>query len=236
MNLKESLDLARLILGMMALLASANFAVAAKSQPEDFTETARSSSALEILAYYEHSEMMLMYVELAQRGVTIETPEGRLSKRKAKKLAKEHSTRIDALEQVMSERGVRELAGKYDWAIEGECESARAWWPALGQNGMCGHPSITQDGMDLKIIHTCSHEGQEHELTQEGRTLDDAVIVVEELNPDFVYLGQIMDGSIHFQVNAERALANWPSFEKAPTREALSGCTFVLTPRPQNED
>ena len=236
MNIKKSLVLACLILGIVAYLATANIAVAAKSQPEDFLETTRASSALEILAHYEHSQMMLMYVELAQRGVTIETPEGRLSKRKANKLAKQHTARYQALDQVMRERGVRELAGKYDWAIEGECESAKAWWPAMGQNGMCGHPSITQGGMDLKIIHTCSHEGQEHELTQEGRTLDDAVIVVEELNSDFVYLGQIMDGSIHFRVNAERALANWPSFEKAPSREALSGCTFVLTPRPQNED
>jgi len=236
MTPKESLAMARLILGMTAFLATANLAVAAKSQSGDFLETARASSAIEILGYYEQSQMMLMYTELARRGINIETPEGRLSKRKAKKLEKEHSARMEALEQVISERGVRELAGKYDWAIEGDCESAKAWWPAVGQIGMCGHPSITQDGMDLKIIHACSHEGQEHELAQEGRTLEDAVIVVEELNPDFVYLGQITDGSIHFRVNVESVLANWPSFEKATTREALSGCTFVLTPKPQNED
>lgn len=236
--MKRTVNLAvvSVVCGIALFPGFSQHAAAKEPDRDELLAKARRANALDVLVSYEQSKTMLMYTELAQSGINIETPNGRISKRKAKKLAKEHAARIEALEQVMSERGVRELAGKYDWAIEGECETAKAWWPAVGQNGMCGHPSMTQEGMDIKIIHTCSHEGQEYELTQEGRTLDDAMIIVEELNSDFVYLGQIMDGSIHFRVNADSALANWPSFEKAPTREVLSGCTFVLTPRHQKED
>ncbi len=231
MNLKSAVIFARTVLTATALLLIVEFAFAAKPQADEYLIEARAASALELLESYEYSEMMLMYTELAQKGIRIETPEGSLSKRKAKKLAKEHSARVEAIELAMSERAVRDLSGDFNWEIAGDCEAAKAWWPAMGQLGWCGNPTITQDGMDLKIVHHCAHEGEELDMTQVGRTLDDAVIVVEELNSDFVYLGQIDENSISFRVNVENVLARWPSFEVAPTREALNGCTFVLSPR-----
>jgi hypothetical protein len=135
------------------------------------------------------------------------------------------------MEQVMQERGYRNLEGDYRFEVKGDCEGAKAWWAALGGSEQCQDPVIHQDKMEVTVIHSCSHEGRTVELEQVGKTLGDAVVFVEELNSDLHYLGNISDGVITLHVDAERVLASWPSFEKAPTRKALKSCAIVMTPK-----
>jgi hypothetical protein len=213
---------------LAVLLLTLNLAFADNAERDSLLMKARDSSALDVLSSYQHSQMMLMYAELAQKGLTIQSPEGKISKRKAKKLAKEHQLKVEVLEQVMSERGFQDLEGDYTFAIKGDCEGAKAWWAVLGASEDCQDPMIRQDDMEVTVVHPCTREGDSFDWETTGTTFDDAVIFVEELNSDFLYFGVIKGGVIRLHLDAERALASWPSFEKPPSLAALKSCEITM--------
>lgn len=219
---------------LATLLLTLNVAFADDAKRDDLLLKARESSALDVLFSYQYSQMMLMYVELAQSGVKIQTPEGVISKRKAKKLAKEHQLKVDVLEQVMSERGVQHLEGDYTFTVKGDCEGAKAWWAVLGASEECQDPTIRQDDREITVVQSCARDGSLFDRETTGTTFDDAVVFVEELNSDYMYLGIIKNGVINFHLDAERARASWPSFEKPPSLAALKSCEITLAPKAEN--
>lgn len=216
---------------LVTLILPMSLAFAGNAERDTLLNKARDSSALDVLFSYQDSQLMLMYAELALNGMVIQTPEGKISKRKAKKLTKEHQLKIDVLEQVMSERGFQNLEGNYTFTIKGDCEGAKAWWAVMGASEECQDPMIRQENMEITVVHPCTHEGDSFDWETTGTTFDDAVIFVEELNSDFLYLGVIKDGVIKLHLDADRALASWPSFEKAPERSALKSCEITIAPK-----
>jgi len=224
-----SMKLHRLLI-VSACLTS-QLALAADVQREDLLSTARELSSLDVLTSYLHSQTMLTYIELAQMGVNVQTPEGKLSKRKAKKISKEHQVNVEICEQVMQERGTKNLEGEYTFVISGDCEGAKAWWGYWGAQEGCGNPNVQQSGFDLTITYQCITEGRSVEIKNTGTTVDNAVIIVEELNSDYRYWGVITDGIMTFHIDAETVLASWPSFQKPLSREALESCEITMTPK-----
>ena len=216
---------------LATLLQTINVAFADNAERDNLLIKARDSSALDVLFSYQHSQMMLMYTELAQNGVTIQTPEGKISKRKAKKLAKEYQLKVEVLGQVMSERGFQNLEGDYTFTIKGDCKGAKAWWAVMGASEDCQDPMIRQDNMEITVVHPCTHESDSFDWETTGTTFDDAVVFVEELNSDYLYLGVIKDGVIKLRLDADRALASWPSFERPPSLAALKSCEITIAPK-----
>lgn len=204
--------------------------LAADVQREDLLSTAREASSLDVLTSYLHSQTMLTYIELAQMGVKVQTLDGKLSKRKAKRISKEHQMNVEICEQVMQERGTQNLEGEYTFVISGDCEGAKAWWGYWGAQEGCGNPNVQQNGFDLTITYQCTIEGRSVEIKNTGTTVDNAVVIVEELNSDYRYWGVITDGIITFHIDAKTVLASWPSFQKPLSRESLESCEITMTP------
>jgi hypothetical protein len=145
--------------------------------------------------------MMLQYAELAEHGIEIQTPHVTISKRKAKKISHEFQQRIELSEQVMGERGFLNLDGEYKFLAKGDCEGARAWWAAIGgDNRTCGDLKIRQEGMNISVVQSCELESRKIELENSGITVDHAVLIVEEINSDYQYVGTLDDGVISLQL------------------------------------
>ena len=223
------MKLIQLLLAMMFL--ATNCAYAADTRRDKLLKDAREASALDLLSSYQQSQMMLMYAELAESGITIQTPEGRISKRKAKKMTKEHQQKVEVCEQVMRERGFQDLEGEYTFTIKGDCAGAKAFWAQLGASEDCQDPTIRQDGMSISVMHPCTHKGNALDVEYKGTTFDDAAVFTEEMNSDYRYSGTIKDGVIKLRPDAEGALASWPSFDKPPGRKALQSCEITMAPK-----
>jgi len=218
-----------LFLVTLLILAWQSPVNARKSSREDVLSEIQNLSSLELLVSYQDSQMMLQYAELAEHGIKIQTPQGTLSKRKAGKIRSELGERIELSEQVMGERGYLNLEGEYKFLTKGDCEGARAWWAAIGgDNRVCGDLKIRQEGMNITVVQACELESRKIDLENSGITVDNAILIVEEVNSDYHYAGSIFDGVISLRIDADKALASWPSFEKPPTRNAMESCQITL--------
>jgi hypothetical protein len=223
----------RLLFLMTFLILAWQPPVSAKEpNREEVLSEIQGLSSLELIVSYQESQMMLQFAELAEHGIKIETAEGTISKRKAKKISREFQQRIELSEQVMDDRGISNLEGEYKFLVNGDCERAHAWWAAMGGNDRyCGDLRIRQEGMNINVVQPCEHESDKFDLENSGITVDDAVLIVEEVNSDYRYVGTIHDGVISLRVDADRVLASWPDFQKPPSKKAIESCLITLEPK-----
>jgi hypothetical protein len=220
-----------LCLTTLLILACQSPVSAREANREEVLREIQGLSSPELLVFYQESQMMLQYAELAEHGIKIQTPHGTLSKKKAKKISREFQQRIELSEQVMEQRGFANLEGEYKFLANGDCEGAKAWWAALGgDNRTCGDLKIRQEGMNISVVQSCELENRKIDLENSGITVDNAVLIVEEINSDYQYVGTIADGVISMRVDADRALGSWPSFEKPPSKGAMESCKITLQP------
>ena len=218
-----------LFLTMLVVLAWQPPVSAKTPDREKTLSEMRGLSSLELLVSYQDSQMMLQYAELAAYGVKIQTPQGTISKRKAKKISREFEQLVELSKQVMEERGFSNLEGEYTFLVKGDCEGAHAWWAAVGGNNRyCGDLQIRQEGMNISVVQSCERQSDQFDLENSGFTVDDAVLIVEEINADYLYAGTIHDGVISLRVDADRALAAWPDFQKPPSKNAMESCEITL--------
>ncbi len=184
-------------------------------------------------SYFYAKWMMEEIIPMVEKGFTIILPEGKLTKRKARRYKKEYFIRFSIYAEAIIERGYKTIAGSYQRRGSKSCKRIRSALNDSKYACMTSDVEIQQDGYEARLIVRFEHEGKEITLEHPMIVVETAVMVMDATNSDYFFRGEIKGKKIVLKPELS-VLAGWPKWAGPPLEQDLRECTITLEPRKGN--
>ena len=172
---------------------------------------------------------ILHFLSAADAGATIHLPDETITKSNVEEYRGRYEKRLSLYGEAIKQRGYKTIAGAYKGETTESCANIKSLWVGViherGQSGV----EIAQDGIEAQVVIRGKHEGKELSLKNPAAIAESAISVLDAMNSDYLFRGEIKDQVIVIKPNLS-VLDRWPKWAGPPSRSDLENCTITLKP------
>ena len=140
----------------------------------------------------------------------------------------EIAAKREAIKRTVEVRGVADITGTYTAKATSACSKIQSAWSDGTRQGFLGNPAFTQEGHEVTMTQLADFDGKEPVETP-AVIVENALVFVDMMNTDFYFVGLVEGDVITIAPDADKILAAWPDWVKAPSRKNLEKCKVTLT-------
>ena len=170
---------------------------------------------------------VLKFLSLADAGATVQLPGETITKNNIEERRGTYEKRLGVYWEAIKRRGYRNTSGKYRVEITESCGRIRSNWVSvlheLGQNVV----DIGQEDMDAQIKIDINYNGRELSLNNKAAIAESSISVVDSMNSDYFFLGDIKDKVITIRPDPS-VTDRWPEWAGPPSRSDVERCAITL--------
>jgi hypothetical protein len=181
--------------------------------------------AEDLLAEYIAVENLSTMLDL---GFDVVTPDMDINDSNREEIRAEISAQRAAMDQAIESRGAADIAGRYKADATSACSKIQSMWAGGLREGYLGNPTLEQVGHRVTMTQFMQQNADVPMETQVV-IVEDVFVFTDMMNSDFVFRGSVEDDVITVMPDADRVLAAWPDWVKAPSRKNLEKCKVTLT-------
>jgi hypothetical protein len=130
-------------------------------------------------------------------------------------------------EEAIKERGYADIAGMYKSEATMSCAKSNSLFAAAIQERLVTGIEIKQDNIDLQLVISLAQKGKETSIGTTAAIAETAIALIEPMNSDFYFLGEIRDRVIVLKPDVS-VLNTWPRWARPPSRSDLEDCIVTL--------
>jgi TPR repeat protein len=172
---------------------------------------------------------VLHFLPAAAAGATIQLPGETITKSNVEEYRGRYEKRLSLYGEAIKQRGYKTISGAYKGETTKSCARIQSLWVGViherGQSGI----EIAQDGIEAQVVLRGKHEGKELNLKNQAAIAESAISVLDAMNSDYFFRGEIKDQVIVIKPNLS-VLDRWPEWAGPPSRSDLENCTITLKP------
>lgn len=187
--------------------------------------------AADALAWrYVHQVAALRALRVVESGVTLQLPEGPVSRQNLEEVRADllRRTAIDA--GVIRERGSRDVSGRYRATADPACGQSKSVWAGGIAMREVHEVELWQDGPSA-TLRQYGRTGEEVGLRVDAVVVESSLAFPDPMNMDYALIGAFDAGTIVVRPDVDVVLRAWPAWAGPPSREALAACAVTLTRR-----
>ena len=134
---------------------------------------------------------------------------------------------LSVYEEVIKKRGSAEIAGTYESEATMSCAKSNSLFAAAIQEKLVTGLEIRQDGIDAQLTISLKQKGREMSVGTGAAIAESAIAVIEPMNSDFYFIGEIRDRIILLKPDVS-VLKTWPGWANPPSQSDLKDCIVKL--------
>jgi len=188
-----------------------------------------TADALDIARSYQYTQTTQALLALAERGATVVTPEGTISRTNVAEIRQDLAVRTHLYADAIRERGFLNVAGRYRAAATAACRDAQSAWAAVLLEPAVREVVVEQSAFTLRVA-VAGDEPAFEVLATSGVVVESSVVIVDPMNSTYNLVSATDDGALVLRPDADRILAGWTPMLPPPPRRALDDCAVTLTP------
>lgn len=193
---------------------------------------ARRASPIDLATSYRGVKQLLELLPMAERGVTIRTPDLTIGPENAGAVRADLAARLAIYEAAIAQRGSANITGAYRAAATASCGRIQSMWAGGIREGVIAELDIVQDRFTIQLTHRFQDQGQASTIEIPGLIVDSAITFADPGNSDFGFVGEVRAGKITVRPDAKAILRGWPDWVPKPSRKDLADCVVTLAPTP----
>lgn len=202
---------------------------------EDAQGTSASALLLKAVAYppealamsYLSVKKMLHFLPTAAAGATIHLPDETITKSNVEEYRGRYEKRLSLYGEAIKQRGYKTISGAYKGETTESCARINSLWVGVIHERIQSGIEIAQDGIEAQVVIRGKHEGKELSLKNQAAIAESAISVLDAMNSDYFFRGEIQDHVIVIKPNLS-VLDTWPKWAGPPSRSDLENCTITL--------
>ena len=167
------------------------------------------------------------YLAAAERGMTIQTPDGTIDKSNAHQYRERYEARLAVYRSAIEQRGYESFAGNYEARSTESCSRAGSAWAGTVAQGSVRGVGIEQDGFTIRLTTNFELDGELRDVEMESIAVESGMTFDDPANSEYLLVGQIADGKITVRPD-DRVLDTFPGWANPPKREDLRNCVVTL--------
>ena len=109
------------------------------------------------------------YLAAAERGMTIQTPDGTIDKSNAHQYRERYEARLAVYRSAIEQRGYESFAGNYEARSTESCSRAGSAWAGTVAQGSVRGVGIEQDGFTIRLTTNFELDGELRDVEMESR-------------------------------------------------------------------
>ena len=134
---------------------------------------------------------------------------------------------VSVYREAIKERGYADIAGTYKGEATKSCAKSNSLFAAVIQGKLVTGMEIRQDGIDPELVLNFKQKDKETSVVTFAAIAETAMALVEPMNSDFYFLGEIRDRVIVLKPDVS-VLKTWPKWANPPSQSDLEGCIVTL--------
>ena len=155
------------------LLLGSSFFLSAGAAQSTLKERALKAPPYDLARNYFDLKLLIeRIIPIIERSLTVVTPDGKITKRKARKYKKEYDKQLSIYTKVITERGYNTIAGSYQVRTSESCGRIQSNWVGSIHDDPASGIEIQQDGFEAQLFIRGEYEGEE-------RTFENLAIVIK---------------------------------------------------------
>jgi hypothetical protein len=178
---------------------------------------------------YLRVKLILNFLPLAAGGVTIQLPGETITQSNVEQYRVRFEKQLSLDGKAIKQRGYKTISGAYKGETTESCANIGSPWVAIIHRQNHSGIEIVQNGIEAQLVVRVKSEGKELSLTNPAAIAESAISVVDEMNSDYFFQGEIKNQAIVIRPNLS-VLNTWPKWADPPTQSALENCTITLKP------
>lgn len=208
---------------------SGAYPIMGKAQKEPTLTQALEVPAWALAQSYLWVKSFRIFLSVAESRATIQIPGDTITKHNVANYRRSFEKRLSIYEAAIKQRGYKTINGTYTGKTTVSCSKINSLWVGILHEKPQSEVEILQTGMDAQIVIKVEHEGKKLSLQNQAAIAESAVSIVDTMNSDYYFLGDIQDHLIVIKPNLS-VLDNWPKWANPPSLKDLENCTITLTP------
>jgi hypothetical protein len=217
-----------LTLVILLLLCASSFSIDVAAE-EPMLQEILKAPASALAQDYLRVKLILDFLPLARRGVTIQLPGETITQSNVEEYRVRYEKRLSSSGEAIKQRGYKTISGSYKGETTESCASIGSPWVGIIHKRVQSGIEIVQNGIEAQLIVRVKREGKELSLKNQAAIVESAISVVDEMNSDYFFRGEIKDQAIVIKPNLS-VLNTWPQWAGPPSRSDLENCTITLKP------
>lgn len=169
----------------------------------------------------------------ADAGATIQLSGETITKSNVEEYRGRYEKQFSLYREAIKQRGYKTISGVYKGETTESCARINSLWVGVIHERSQSTIEIAQDGIEAQVVIKVKHEGKELVLKNQAVIVESAISVVDAMNSDYFFQGEIQDHVVVIKPNLS-VLDTWPKWAGPPSRSDLEGCTITLTPLSAN--
>lgn len=134
---------------------------------------------------------------------------------------------VSVYQEAIKERGYADIAGTYKGEATKSCAKSNSLFAAVIQEKLVTGIEIRQDGIDPQLMLSLKQKAQETSVATSAAIAETAIALIEPMNSDFYFLGEIRDRVIVLKPDVS-VLKTWPRWANPPSQSDLEDCIVTL--------
>src|SRR5574338_189022 len=213
---------------VVLLLFGGSFAMNVAAE-EPTLKKALDAPAWALAQSYLWVKKMLHFLSAADAGATIHLPGETITKSNVEEHRGRYEKRLPLYGEAIKQRGYKTISGAYKGETTESCARIQsAWGGVIHERGQSGI-EIEQRGIEAQVVIRGKHQGKELSLKNQAAIAETAIAVLDAMNSDYFFRGEIQDQVIVIKPNLS-VLDTWPKWAGPPSRSDLENCTITLKP------
>lgn len=177
---------------------------------------------------YLRVQLILGFLPLARGGVTIQLPGETITQSNVEEYRVRYEKRLSLDGEAIKQRGYKTISGTYKGEATESCANIGSPWVGIIQKNQ-SEIEIVQKEMEAQLIVRVKREGKEFSLKNPAAIAESAISIVDEMNSDYFFRGEIQNQAIVIKPNLS-VLDSWPTWASPPRRSDLENCIITLKP------
>lgn len=177
---------------------------------------------------YLSVKSMMHFVSAAQAGATIQMQGETINKSNAEEYRGRYEKRLTIYGEAIKQRGYETISGTYKGKTNESCGRIQSVFGLIHEGGHTGI-EIAQNGLEAQLVIKVKYDGKEISLKNPAAIAESAISVLDAMNLDYFFRGEIKDRVIVIKPNLS-VLDTWPKWAGPPNRSDLENCTITLEP------
>lgn len=192
-------------------------------------DDALAAPAIDLAQAYSFTRSVLEdMLPMAEMGVTVHLGDTEISEDNAAEMRVVYERRLEVYEEAIRARGYQPIAGRYEATATESCARASSTPAMIIQEGVFESIEIVQEGAQISMVIGTTYDGESFDIECAGFTVEQAVVINDPMNGDYIIRGTVADGDISLHPDS-RVLDTWPAWAGPPAREDIENCVVKLT-------
>ena len=134
---------------------------------------------------------------------------------------------VSVYEEAIKKSSFTDITGTYKGEATRSCAKSNSIFAAAIQERLVTGIEIRQDGIDAQLTMSLEQKGKEISIGASTAVAESAIALIEPMNSDFYFLGEIRDRVIVLKPDVS-VIETWPRWARPPSRSDLENCIVTL--------